>query len=237
MSDTDTNSSRVAAPYIAYQTLRTFIEPLKEHVIPNRIDKSLLKSMSGAVQGQLMTALRFLALIDDESRPTEKLKKLVAAYDTENWSSELNAVLKAAYPEIFALNLGSASPSEFNEAFKKAYPCEGETLRKGVTFFLNAGREAGVGFSPFLTKNTKPRSGPTKRRTKQNGKRVNSNESSQAGAENDGKRHEPGAKDRSVANQLLAKFPEFDPSWPDPIKTKWFEGYERLLGMTTKAEK
>lgn len=31
--------------------------------------------------------------------------------------------------------------------------------------------------------------------------------------------------------QLLAKFPEFDPSWPDEIKAKWFEGFSQFMEM------
>ena len=27
---------------------------------------------------------------------------------------------------------------------------------------------------------------------------------------------------------LLAKFPAFDPSWPDNVKAKWFETFEKL---------
>ena len=30
---------------------------------------------------------------------------------------------------------------------------------------------------------------------------------------------------------LLSKFPSFDPSWPDDVKAKWFEGFDRLLNM------
>lgn len=233
MANTETNGKRVAAPYIAYQTLRTFVAPLKEHVIPNRIDKSLLKSMSGAVQGQLMTALRFLELIDNEDRPTVLLQRLVASFDTDDWSRDLREVLEAAYPELFQLNLKSVSPGEFNEAFKKAYPCEGETLRKGVTFFQNAAREAGIELSPFLTKGSKPRSGATiKRRPRQtNNKRTDQSADKPPGEENHGVRRH---KDTGMAAQLLEKFPAFDPSWPDEIKSKWFEGYERLLGMNTK---
>jgi len=37
-----------------------------------------------------------------------------------------------------------------------------------------------------------------------------------------------------MASQLLEKFPTFDPTWPDEIKAKWFEGYERLLGLGEK---
>jgi hypothetical protein len=30
-------------------------------------------------------------------------------------------------------------------------------------------------------------------------------------------------------SQLLAKFPPFDPAWPDDIKTKWFEGFQQFM--------
>ena len=135
MADAEAGPKRTAAPYIAFPTFKTFLAPLKEHVIPNRIDKSLLKSFSGSVQPQLMTCLKFLHLIEDDGKPKEALRGLVSAYDTENWAAELHTVLKGAYPELFDIPLGTVSPSQFNEAFKSAYPCEGETLSKGVQFF------------------------------------------------------------------------------------------------------
>lgn len=232
MAHDDDTSKRVAAPYISYQTLRSFVGPLKEHVVPNRIDKSLLKNFSGAVQSQLMTALKFLRLIDADSRPTDALKSLVSAHGTEEWAKTLNTILKDAYPELFVLPLATASPSEFNEAFKAAYPCEGETLRKGVTFFLNAGREAGVGFSPFLSKGAKPRAGTAKRRVKNNGRKADPT-SDDAPATDKGRQNNPDPP-KSISEQLLSKFPAFDPAWPDDLKAKWFAGYEQLLKIGKK---
>ena len=232
MSYEDSPQRRSAAPYIAYQTLKTFIAPLKEHVVPNRIDKSLLRSFSGAVQAQLMTALRFLRLIEDDGRPTEALKGLVASYETEAWETELSSVLREAYPRLFEIPLTTVSPSEFNEAFKSAYPCEGETLSKGVRFFLNASLDAGIQLSPFLTKGAKPRSSPGS-----NGKRRARAPSRPQPVQSpqpivDEPRHAHHSK--GMASQLLEKFPTFDPTWPDEIKAKWFEGYERLLGLGEK---
>jgi len=161
----DNEAKRPAAPYIAFSTLKTFIAPLKQHIVPTRIERSLLSNISGTVQGQLMTALRFLRLIDFEDRPTDNLKALVGDFGKETeWKDTLKIVLENAYPEMFRLPLESISPQEFNDAFKAAYPCEGGTLRKSVTFFINAAREAGVGISPFLTKGAKPRSGPVRRK-------------------------------------------------------------------------
>jgi hypothetical protein len=31
------------------------------------------------------------------------------------------------------------------------------------------------------------------------------------------------------ADLLLAKFPEFDPAWPDEVKLKWFDAFDRLM--------
>jgi hypothetical protein len=39
-----------------------------------------------------------------------------------------------------------------------------------------------------------------------------------------------------MREMLLAKFPEFDPNWPDPLKTKWFEGFERLMKAAEDAQ-
>jgi hypothetical protein len=138
---------------------------LKEHGLPARIDRSLMSNFSGAVATQLMTALRFLDLIDEGDKPTAMFKKLVEAHGTDEWTSALAAVVRHAYREVFKIDLTTASPSQMNEAFKNAYAGEGDTLRKATTFFLNAVADAQIPISSYITKNTKPRSGPTKKRT------------------------------------------------------------------------
>jgi hypothetical protein len=234
MPDNEQVTGRAAPPYIAYQTVKTFVAPLKEHVIPNRIDKSVMTNLSGATQTQLMTALKFLKLIKDDGTPTDALKSLVESYNTENWSAEMKSILEAAFPAVFALPLPTISPSAFSDAFKQAYPAEGETLRKAITFFLNAARDSGVTLSPFLSKNSKPRSGLTKRRVRQNGRASNSVVGDGSNLNNNPPPPPPPPPARSVSDQLLAKFPDFDPSWTDELKTKWFAGYEKLLAMGEK---
>lgn len=153
-----------APPYIAYSTLKTLTGNLKAHGVPPRIDKSIMSNFSGAVAGQLMTALRFLDLIDKNEEPTQRFKALVPAFDTPDWPKQMRAVLENAYPEVFAIELATASPALLYEAFQKAYPSGGETVRKTVTFFLNAATDAQIAVSPYIMKSKKPRSAPTKRR-------------------------------------------------------------------------
>ena len=164
--DTIIDTKQVAPPYTSFQTVKTAVGMFKEHGLPGQIDRSVLGNFSGAVQGQLLPALRFLGLISDDSHvPTAALKRLVDVSGTDGWSSELADILKAAYAPIFTLKLDTASPAQFNDKFKTSYPSvEGDTLRKSVTFFLNAVREAGIPVSAYVMKNKKPRLAPTKRR-------------------------------------------------------------------------
>lgn len=157
-------TGKTAPPYIAFSTLKTLTSNLKAHGIPPRIDKSIMSNFSGAVAAQLMTALRFLGLINPDETPTPLLKSLVEAFDTPQWPAQLQAVLKHAYPAIFKIDLATASPKLLYETFESAYAGGGETVRKTVTFFLNAAADAQVQISPYIMKNKKPRSGTGKRR-------------------------------------------------------------------------
>ena len=145
-------------PYTSYRTFRTFIEDLQEHGVPSRIDRSVLTRFSGVVGTQLMHALRFLGLIEDDGRPTQRLKELVSAHATAHWPEKLLERLRQEYAPMFAIDLETATPSHFNEAFRKAFPAAEAVVQKCVTFFLYAASDAGVKISGRVLKGRKPRS-------------------------------------------------------------------------------
>ena len=145
-------------PYTSYRTFKTFIEDLHEHGVPSRIDRSVLTRFSGVVGTQLMHALRFLRLIEDDGRPTERLKALVNAYATGRWPETLLETLGHEYAPMFAIDLETATPSHFNEAFRRAFPAADAVVQKCVTFFLYAVNDAGVKISGRVLKGRKPRS-------------------------------------------------------------------------------
>jgi hypothetical protein len=144
-------------PYTSYRTFRTFIDDLHEHGIPSRIDRSVLTRFSGVVGSQLMHALRFLGLIEDDGRPTPRLKELVGAHGAAHWPETLLALLRDQYAPIFAIDLETATPSHFNGAFRKAFPAADAVVQKCVTFFLYAANDAGVTISARVLKGRKPR--------------------------------------------------------------------------------
>jgi hypothetical protein len=146
------------APYTSYRTFKTFIEDLREHGVPSRIDRSVLTRFSGVVGTQLMHALRFLGLIEDDGRPTQRLNELVNAHGSEHWAEKLLELLRQEYAPMFAIGLDTATPSHFNEAFRKAFPAADAVVQKCVTFFLYAANDAGVTISGRVLTGRKPRS-------------------------------------------------------------------------------
>ena len=59
---------------------------------------------------------------------------------------------------MFAIDLETATPSHFNEAFRRAFPAADAVVQKCVTFFLYAANDAGVKISGRVLKGRKPRS-------------------------------------------------------------------------------
>ena len=106
---------------------------------------------------QLTHALRFLGLIEGDGRPTPRLKELVNAHQTGRWPETLLDLLRQEYAPMFAIDLESATPSHFNEAFRRAFPAADAVVQKCVTFFLYAANDAGVQISGGVLKGRKPR--------------------------------------------------------------------------------
>lgn len=88
-------------------------------------------------------ALRSLGLMEGDI-PTNELAALVDAYDTPNFDGLLLERLKATYPYLFALDLTTATPTMFADAFNKATGAKEDVSRKGRTFFLHAAKKVGI---------------------------------------------------------------------------------------------
>ncbi|MDO8972878.1 DUF5343 domain-containing protein [Reyranella sp.] len=171
MAELETNDSvrQLSAPYTAFASVKTALAQFKEHGMPQRVDRSVLPTFSGAVGSQVMTGLRFLGLIDQSNNSQRTLQELVDALGTDEWPATLRAVLQSAYAPLFNLSLETASPSQFNELFRREYPAADEVSRKATTFFLNAAREADIKISPYILRNKKPRSNGAKKRSVRSG--------------------------------------------------------------------
>lgn len=211
-ADTD----KALPPYLSYRTFSTFVDGLKVG-IPARIDRSVMKTLSGANQSWLMGALRYLKLISDDGVPTDRLRQLVGSEGADH-QKRLQEVAKAAYAFLFreGFHLQTATPRQLDEAFAKAGPT-GDTVRRCVTFFVALAKDGGLPLSPHIEKTNRASRAPRRRRA--NGGPAGETQ------------EQPTRTDivKPLIELLLDKFPTFDPSWPDEVKTKWFAAFENLM--------
>jgi len=222
-------------PYVSYRTFRNFIDGLQLGM-PSRIDRSYWgDKLSGSNGTQLITALRFLGLLDSDGIPQTRLKQLVSARGTQK-AEILKQVAYTAFSFLAGRSLDPqvATYAQLEEAFYNNYQVTGDVARKCIKFFLNLESDAGIILSPFIVKKSKTiHADSVRKRTV--------------------KRENNGTKRNSVTSlavdsvptlttwyeMVLAKFPTFDPTWSDEIKLKWFEAFDALLkrGLIPDADK
>ena len=223
MSANSGTRPRAVPPYVPYRTFRNFLESLRDGV-PARIDRSVWgQRYSGSSGIQLMTALKVLDLMDEGGRPAEVLERLVGAEGDER-RHILRAVLEAHYAPVFSLDLSRATRAQFHEAFRSFGTKEG-VLTKCEAFFIQAAQDAGIELSAFILarRHVTRRTTPASRGRAQPVERAAEQPAS-----------DPEAGRRSVAQMILAKYPDFDPSWTSDVQARWLEGiaklYEGLAG-------
>lgn len=212
--DVTAEVKQVIPPYVAYRTFKTFLESLKV-AIPSRIDRSVMSSYSGAVQAQLLQALKFFDLIGQNGHPKERLSQLVHS-EGPGREKLLNEMVHAYYSQLFTgdFDLMKATSSQLAEQLGGS----GETVRKCIAFLLPLLKDAGITLSPHIKGAPKRTNGGSKRR--------------RVALLADTPPPPPPPPPAPVvgwSELLLSKFPSFDPAWPDDVKARWFDSFEKLM--------
>lgn len=217
-------------PYISYRTFQHFIEMLEqESVIPSRIDRSYWgEKYSGSVGTQLIGALHFLGLVGNDNVPTLDLKELV-----QRRGSQRNEVLKHITTNAYVFVLGKdfdgqkATHAQMEELLHKNFQLTDDVARKCIKFFVSLATEADVKVSPFILKNHRnsPNSTIVKKPSRKITARTKTDYVEPTALEEIPKTSPSG----ELMGNLLKKFPELDPSWPDEVKLKWFDAFFEML--------
>ncbi len=160
-----TNEKKVGAAYVPWATFKSAIEQLSQAIPPNKIDRSVFPGIAWTVQNQLFTGMRFLGLIDEDSRPTAQLAVLATKEEAAR-KIALSQILHDRYSQLFALDLKKATPAELEQKMGEAYNISGDTREKAVRFFLSAAEYANVELSSYLS-SKKANGSPTAKRTRQ----------------------------------------------------------------------
>ncbi len=222
---TDRTKKR-SPPYVSYKSFTTLIEDLKNQGVPARLDRSYWgEKFSGSTGTQLMSALRFLELVDANGLPSPTLKELVKTKPNER-----GEILKKISHNSFmflkstSFEAESATYSQLEEVFKEEYNVDKDVARKCIKFFVGIVVDAGIPLSPYITK--KSISSRSKNLVEKIPKRTGTrtNHHAKIPANMELIPHQTTWKEL-----LLSKFPSFDPSWPNDVQLKWFEAFDELL--------
>lgn len=220
MNEEGTTSETAAKvpPYIPFQTLLTFIKQLKADGLPPQIDKSVLSKFSGGTQGQLKVALRSMGLMD-ENKPTPDLEAMVDALDTPKFPALLLKLLHRTYPYVFALDLMTATPTMFADAFKVTGAKE-DVSRKCRTFFLHAAKATGVPLGNRILTGSVPRSPSNGARRKPKAKK-DQDTSPEDIPEAKPKGEKKSGKDHPLVDGLLLTLPDPGKKWDMDARISW----------------
>ena len=140
---------KLTPPYLPYKTLANTLAGWSVG-IPGRIDRSLFRSFSGAMQSWLISTLKYFHLIDGAGSPTSRLERLVASEGPER-QKVFAEMVKQGYQFVFAnnLDLSKATAGQIQDRFKDT-GLQGDTIRKATALFMALAKEAGMPLSPYL---------------------------------------------------------------------------------------
>lgn len=146
----DEKEKHAIPPYVPYKTFKNFLDGLNP--VPSVIDGHVLKTMGGALKSQLLSALRYLKLLDANNKSQPALKALAIAKGDDR-KKELNKILTNSYVFLFAdsgdFSLTEGTYPQFAGKFQKE-GASGDTVRRCGKFFLDAAEDAGIIISPYI---------------------------------------------------------------------------------------
>lgn len=209
-------------PYVAFRTLLNFLDWLHEAGVPTRIDRTFWgERLSGAYGFQLMAALHFLNLVDNDNRPQPELETL--ARDLDKRRAILLERLENSYSDaIRGINLEKATLGELKDRFR-IYDITGETLRKALVFFIHAASYSGMPLSSHITKRTRGTrvNGSKKRGRPPQRKSFLEHQPRDKPASESPKKHDL----HDSIHGLLTDLPRIGPSWTKEERDRWINTF------------
>jgi hypothetical protein len=159
--------AKLIPPYLPYKTLMSSLENLAQG-IPPKLDRSIWKNQPGTVQSQILSAYKFLGLMNESTEPSEGLRLLVDHRSSP--TPVMKKIIEDKYKSLLDKHpLNTMTTTMLANEFEATYQVDGETKKKGIRFFLQAAKANGFLLSKFLLDQTRASSGTRKKRAKRDG--------------------------------------------------------------------
>jgi hypothetical protein len=131
------------APYVPVATLHSFLERIRWVTTPKKVDKKLLDDygIPEPNKSALLSALKFLGLIEDDGTPTSLLRKLQSSGD--EFRSNLEEVVRKSYADLFVrFDILKGDREKICNYFATNY--SPATAKKATILFIDLCKEIGV---------------------------------------------------------------------------------------------
>jgi len=195
--------------------------------MPSRIDRSVwVNKFSGSNGTQIMTAIKFFDLIDNEGIPNNDFKNLVSR-DLELQKKIFRKLLYKYYEPIFDLDLTKATRYQFREAFKSFDTKEG-VLIKCEAFFIQASKYSNIVLSTHILARRHNVNNSTS--YEKNKQKLSKNKVSEP-IDLKVSLH----KNINVVKIILDKYPDFDPNWLPDVQKAWIDSLTKLYESLNKS--
>lgn len=227
-------------PYSPSTAIMGVVERYRDRGLPTPITADVL-TKAGLVSDSLMArtlySLQILDLIDAAGNPTDTLEGIRRAPAGE-YKARLNEWLTHTYADVLAyVDPATADENAVHDAFRLYNP-SGQRGRM-VTLFMGLCRAAGLAPDKPVgagagTPRKKIAIALKKPRTEKTLDTATTSGAANGARTNDQDRKDdqkPPATDFRAT--LLAKFPDFDPSWNDDLKKAWFADFDQFMKMMT----
>jgi hypothetical protein len=145
-------------PYVGFDTVYELLDGFVQEGLPERINHQAIPRASAVVVSQIVTALKFLNLTDNLSRPTALMVDAIGAFGKDNWPDRWGKIIRSAYAPLFVLDLKAIDAAEFSLNFGREYPAAEDVQRKARAFFVRAAEEANIEISIQLQRSIRHRS-------------------------------------------------------------------------------
>lgn len=144
-------------PYVSFVTFNSALASLATLGIPPKIDRSVLQQFSGANQGLLLQAFRYLGFTNEADESTREFHQYAEA-DAEKRKALLGDLVKLHYPQQIKV-LTNGTMQNLKDTFNNT-SVEASVKAKCLSFFLQTAKEAGLTVSGHIQKGARGTRGP-----------------------------------------------------------------------------
>ena len=224
---------KTTPPYVAYKTLKNFLEKFQQGT-PGRIERGLMGNLSGAVQSQLTTALKYLHLISDNNIPSDDMKRLVVAQGAEQ-TKLMKDIITRHYPFIFSpdFDFTTATGTMLHERFEQSTGASGETVNRCIAFLKEAAQDVGIPVSPFLSHKTGGAGGVRKKTPQTARKNDKTTEQTPPAGDTSQNMQTPRieAQNSLLLWGLFQRLPKPGSPWPKQDREQWTQTLNNVLTL------